>query len=427
MKMQPPTIPPRVSSLLGPSMKEEVSAIKQRKVSAQSARSSASSVPKFIEAQIEVLESDIELADVTIKHLGNRLKRKEMTKAEFDEHKATVEDDIELEAKRIELFQVKNQYKFFQDDLEEMRPSRETIETAYVGLMSSACKKAVVKQKSEYEGNMRQRKEKKGFDQHKFKKDVLAFYAAERPNEDTNSNDHYCVLTGWYSTLTTPNSLKTVVKAAHIVPKSIDGKALSYLFGVTGSAMLGDANNGLPLHNFIEAALDAGRVIIVAKPGTTERNVVFQLVLLDKSLEKMPIRDDIKFKDIDGQELRFLNDNRPAKRYLYFKFVMTYIRCLEEDDSLKLAIMDKLEGKGNMWATAGKYLRKSTLLILAKSAHDNFLPEIFFENTFDTARYSSTLPKEEDELVGEDLKQQLAGLNTGYNQDSDEDESSNED
>ena len=30
-------------------------------------------------------------------------------------------------------------------------------------------------------------------------------------------------------------------------------------------------------------------------------------------------------KDIDGRELKFLGDNRPARRFLYFRYIMTYL------------------------------------------------------------------------------------------------------
>ncbi|CDM34646.1 unnamed protein product [Penicillium roqueforti FM164] len=34
--------------------------------------------------------------------------------------------------------------------------------------------------------------------------------------------------------------------------------------------------------------------------------------------------------DLDGKELKFLGNARPAKRFLYFRFIITYIHCKKE-------------------------------------------------------------------------------------------------
>ena len=78
---------------------------------------------------------------------------------------------------------------------------------------------------------------KKRYNQSAFKKRVIAFCGAERDSEnDGDIGSIWCHLTGW-------QTLEDV-KAAHIVPKSLESSELSYLFGAN-EVMLSDGNNGI--------------------------------------------------------------------------------------------------------------------------------------------------------------------------------------
>jgi hypothetical protein len=102
------------------------------------------------------------------------------------------------------------------------------------------------------------------------------------------------------------------------------------------------------------------------------------------------------FQDIDGKELQFLGENRPAKRYLYFRFIITYLNAKRSGFKL---FTDQVEAKKNFFASPGSYLRKSTLLSLARNILGCELPpSIFQDTTFETEDETSITDLEEREV-----------------------------
>ncbi|OJJ48483.1 hypothetical protein ASPZODRAFT_140775 [Penicilliopsis zonata CBS 506.65] len=101
------------------------------------------------------------------------------------------------------------------------------------------------------------------------------------------------------------------VKTAHLVPKSLASDEVPYLFGV-GEVALTD------LRKCKEIAQQMGNNIV-------------------------------RLQDIDNRELIFRTDNRPARRFLYFR----------------MRLDDKVN-KNDFWLTIGRYLHRSTLVSLAR-------------------------------------------------------------
>jgi hypothetical protein len=77
-----------------------------------------------------------------------------------------------------------------------------------------------------------------------------------------------------------------------------------------------------------------------------------------------------------------LTPNRPARRYLYLRYVITF---LHQQKLGNVEWINRVQAKGYVWATPGPYLRKSMLLCLGRRISDNFLPEAFYESTFTEA------------------------------------------
>jgi hypothetical protein len=73
--------------------------------------------------------------------------------------------------------------------------------------------------------------------------------------------------------------------------------------------------------------------------------------------------------DVDGMELKFRTEHRPAARVLYYHFVVSILRCRQyrepgwENPWIKLRT-------GQPWPTPGRYLRQSMLLALERTAGD---------------------------------------------------------
>jgi hypothetical protein len=76
----------------------------------------------------------------------------------------------------------------------------------------------------------------------------------------------------------------------------------------------------------------------------------------------------------------FLSDNRPAKRYLYFRFVISYLHAKRNNN---LATTQKIEAREIFFASSGPYLRESTLISLARNISGCELPpSVFADCTF---------------------------------------------
>lgn len=73
--------------------------------------------------------------------------------------------------------------------------------------------------------------------------------------------------------------------------------------------------------------------------------------------------------DIDGRHVLFLNNKRPAARFLYYHFVVTLLINKRDRQHGWEKYLVELPSK-KPFATPGKYLRNSMLLTLAKSAGD---------------------------------------------------------
>ena len=180
-----------------------------------------------------------------------------------------------------------------------------------------------------------------------------------------------------------------MVKCAHIVPFCFDSKELSYLFG-TDDAALGSSRNGLFLNKIIKAGWDNGWIAIVPDGSVEATPTEWKLVLLNESIRNNMVyrssgKNDVsivRWNDIDGQRLRFRNENRPARRYLYFRYVMAYFHARK---SQYPDYTEKLP-PGRMWASPGKeggYLRESVLRAMAERIGDVTLPqELITAGTF---------------------------------------------
>ncbi|KAJ5578511.1 uncharacterized protein N7459_007475 [Penicillium hispanicum] len=85
-------------------------------------------------------------------------------------------------------------------------------------------------------------------------------------------------------------------------------------------------------------------------------------------------------QDLDGQVLQLINDNRPRRRYLYFRFIISYLQAKK----LQLAdVTKKVEAK-RFWPPEGAYLDKLTLKTLACCVSGSELPDDLTENTEDS-------------------------------------------
>ncbi len=196
--------------------------------------------------------------------------------------------------------------------------------------------------------------------QNRFQTNVLTAYNAQDPDRA------WCCVTG-------QRLGRDWVGAAHIVPYNIGENNAAYLFGKADhqDGHLMSPANGLPMKKEYKERFDDASIGFIPVPGTNDLKIV--------AFDRDP---DDEMKPLHGKVLRFQNDFRPAKRYLYFAFVSSVLRRQRHEapgwwrDRFDFGLQED-------WA-----IRHSTLLTLAH-------------------RIGHMLPEEALALVG--VKDRLAG------------------
>jgi hypothetical protein len=168
--------------------------------------------------------------------------------------------------------------------------------------------------------------------------------------------------------------LKDDTKCAHVAPKSFETRILAYLFGANDAA-LANPRNGIILHQHIESGFDNGWLVIVpdGKPNHEDEPTEWKIVVLNQERMDRTIRgmgpSIVRYKDIHNRRLTWRNENRPARRYLYFRYAMALMYAEHQAwPDYRL-----IEPPGKIWASPNKpngYLRESVLRNLARAVND---------------------------------------------------------
>lgn len=73
--------------------------------------------------------------------------------------------------------------------------------------------------------------------------------------------------------------------------------------------------------------------------------------------------------------MKFLNDNRPRRRYLYFRFIVSYLWARRDNPQIESHI-----GGRKFWPSNGEYLNRSTLQTLARCISGCEIPPYLIQN-----------------------------------------------
>ena len=199
----------------------------------------------------------------------------------------------------------------------------------------------------------------------------------------TSNTKSWCAVSGeWW--------LPGNIKLGHIVPQEFISKHqdLSNLFGDCGLKIATDPRNGIPMQHAIEHAWDRCQVVIVPTEPTSSKPTEFKLIVIDKKLLPMLFSLERTWRSIDGVTLKFLNEHRPAARYLYFRYVLTYTfwKAREQLDwTNELGRVQEY-----VWATPGRYVNYCILSEMSIGMPNVRLPETLYEErTFKDEDYSN--------------------------------------
>ncbi|KAJ9252121.1 hypothetical protein DTO207G8_4954 [Paecilomyces variotii] len=379
-----PSIPERYSSLMSEDRQKTLRS-KQRhfnfsQTPAFSRLSAASStVSEFLEDKIESYQLEIDYLRAYKDGLHEARAAHTIDDADYKTELYSVLDDMKLAYGDLQL--IKRQRSILEDDLEdELRekhrkddvgPDQDFLERAYANAIVPRVMRALSKQK------------KAKFNRSDFRRDVLEFYSAVQVQDHNGKREEfaaYCHLTGWEDS--------GCVKAAHLVPKSLAGEEIGYLFG-TKELVRFDPRNGISLHGRIEAGLDDGSIAIVPVPeDNSGEGTRWKCILVDDSRKKLVclVKGDtlIRWEDLDGKELTFLTSNRPSRRFLCFRFIVTYLHAKNSGNT---SFIEKVEDRARFWASPGPYLRYSTFISLARNICGccELPPSLLEDTTFKSA------------------------------------------
>ena len=212
----------KYASLLSPEMQDSLADVKARKASAESFLSASSNVSEFLEYKIENVELDMDYIQMYKRGLEEASKREAIEEEDLSEALTSVKQ--ETIEKRREWVTLKKQKRLIKDDIEE--GDKSNLEKAYASAMLYRVK--IPPQLCKAGQNQKKHA------QEDFRNALESYYGAVRMVmvSEAEMKKIFCPVTKiWW--------VAKLVKAAHLVPKSLQSIELSYLFGV-GSMDLSD-------------------------------------------------------------------------------------------------------------------------------------------------------------------------------------------
>ena len=156
---------------------------------------------------------------------------------------------------------------------------------------------------------------------------------------------------------------KDKVRAVHIVPHALGPAFVDYILGTGSGSRLDTVDNCLLMHQDVEHSFRKCNFVLIPvdareSPILRWRIQIANLAAINTDLGKVTLRD------VDGKEVLFKNNNRPAARFLYCHFVMTLIWNKSYRQPGWETYWVELTA-GRPFATMGPFMRESMLVALA--------------------------------------------------------------
>lgn len=215
-------------SLLSDPPQTMLASLRRLHASAAGRRKDARSVSGYVEAKTKENEAAMDYLERLKVSLQEVHQSGYILKSQFREAVREVDNDIYLAMQ--ELVVLKRMTKIVIGDLAEEAPHRLTFDEAYSSVITSKVMNPYAEQKEHI------------YDRMNFEENALSYYDATKSIVDNESGTarrkSYCHLTGWHK--------EKLVKAAHIVPKSLESDEIAYLFGVH-QVVLSDPRNCMRL------------------------------------------------------------------------------------------------------------------------------------------------------------------------------------
>ncbi|KAK7431532.1 hypothetical protein QQZ08_002023 [Neonectria magnoliae] len=302
-------------------------------------------VERKIEAMTEAIRAELDSANEHVHFLNSifhngeiHMETQDFTKTMENFEKTVLAHRAKLAVLQSHKNQIIGEYL---DDMDTQLANKHHDDWAYIDLIISRLQAPCGARLSLF-------KSRDVMSQLRFRNAVIHSYDAEGPGERA-----WCCIEGAFFN-------QKYIKAAHIVPYNIGELNAEYFFG-TASAKEGhlmSPHNGIPMTGLYEESLNDGTMSLVPVPDSNDvRIVVFDTP--DHTEQNFMAR-------MNGKILTFRNSFRPYKRYLYFHYVTTLLRR-QRYKVPKWWKSIAQDTHSTMWTTPGEYIRRSSLLVLARN------------------------------------------------------------
>lgn len=372
-----------------PATKTQINALK-RKASQLSEEGSPNTTSPFLKWRLAVVESKLRVRNKQREALNEASPSFYTTTKPKEEWFALLKQDEKALLKEKTFILSKRQ--ILEEDLNDLVTSKVRLEEAYITelRMSLQAASSTKYRKLAYKVP---RLERTVF------QNLVNEYLGTKISSDTGSTRRWCsVLACWLP--------RDEVKCAHIIPFSWNTKDMAYMFG-GDEPPLTSKRNGLSLQTKIEQAFDDCWVTIVPVDSVECTPTRWKILLLNTSQANKTFFCDMsrgaadtgqeywRWQDIDGRELKFLNDNRPARRFLYMRYALAWLTAEDKSwESFKERVPP-----GEVWTSPNKpdgYLRKSVFLGIHKRLGDKLPNHLIHAGIFEDPDTSSIV---DDELA----------------------------
>lgn len=194
----------------------------------------SSSLSEFFESKVQACEADVDYLKCYQEGLNEALQTKKMEESHYQTEMTKLDREYEPLVKELHL--LKKQRRYLEEEVDDeyqsackrLKPNESAQD---IGLIERAYASALVSKVMWTTGEQKKNK----FDQTKFRSDVMTYYNAARNSHDDTDLGYCHISDCWY--------LAEDIEAAHLVPKSLHGDELAFLFGVR-EILLADPRNG---------------------------------------------------------------------------------------------------------------------------------------------------------------------------------------
>ena len=364
-----------------PSTREKLISQK-RKASQVLEKGSPNTTIPFLKWRLAVVEDTLEEKTLERKALDEANDFFEKTgRSKTELMAAVMEDEKALRSEKAILL---SQRKSFEGDLNDVDTSKTQLASAYITELRNSLEIAS-STKQRVSGLKGPRLERKQF------AEIVHEYLGTERRHPARQTYKFCNVLGYWK--------YAYIKCAHIIPFSFHTKELSHMFG-SDEPSLTSRKNGLSLHKTIEEAFENCWVTIVPLDSVASTPTEWKVVLLNPAIKDTVFWIDSpppftkettwRWRDIDGRKLTFLNDNRPARRFLYMRYILAWLHA---EDNKWAGFKEKVP-PGEVWASPNKpdgYLRKSILLDLGKMTGDRLPQDLISAGAFEDVDTSNAV------------------------------------